>query len=158
MRVFSAIALGLLACSAAAVQAAGVVEVSFKPADQYADAGRGIDGQRTLEQLGAHFKSLGARLPDGRALKIEVQELDLAGEQRPMRRTDDLRVMRGGADWPAMTLRWTLSEGGRTLQSREERISDMNYLMHSMRGNNDPLTYEKRMIDEWFDQRFVPKP
>ncbi|MCA0242247.1 MAG: DUF3016 domain-containing protein [Proteobacteria bacterium] len=154
MRI-AAIALALLAGGAAA-QAAGVVEVGFKPADQYVDAGRGIDGQRTLEQLGAYFKSLGARLPDGRTLKIDVQELDLAGEQRPMRRTDDLRVMRGGADWPAMTLRWTLSEGERTLQSGEERISDMNYLMHSMRGDNDPLTYEKRMIEQWFEQRFAP--
>jgi len=157
MRVFSAIAFSLLACSAAA-QAAGVVEVSFKPADQYRDAGRGLEGERTLEQLGRYFKSLAARLPDGRMLKIDVQEVDLAGEQRPMRRTDDLRVMRGGADWPAMTLRWTLSEGERTLQSREERINDMNYLMHSGRGNGDPLYYEKRMIEDWFDQRFVPKP
>ncbi|MFT3817449.1 MAG: DUF3016 domain-containing protein [Rubrivivax sp.] len=156
MRV-SAIAIAVLACGAAAAHAAGVVEVSFKPADQYRDAGRGLQGQRTLEQLDAYLKSLGARLPDGQTLKIDVQDLDLAGEQRPTR-TDELRVMRGGADWPAMQLHWTLSEGQRTLQSRDERISDMNYLMHSMRGNNDPLYYEKRMIDEWFEQRFAPKP
>ena len=153
----SIIALGLLAAGALA-QAAGVVEVSFKPVDQYADAGRGRDGQHNLDVLGRHFKSLAAKLPDGQTLKIEVQELDLAGEMKPMRRADELRVMRGGADWPSMTLQWSLNEGGRTLQSREERISDMNYLMHSRPGDGDPLTYEKRMIDVWFDQRFAPKP
>ncbi len=157
MRALSAIAFSLLACGAAAVQAAGVVEVSFKPPEQYVDAGRGVEGQRTLDQLGSYFKSLGKRLPDGRVLKIDVTELDLAGDTRPTRRADDLRVMRGGADWPAMTLHWTLSDGGRTLQSRVERINDMNYLMNSMPGNDDPLYYEKHMIEKWFDQRFVPK-
>lgn len=145
----------VLAMAGQAAQAAGTVEVSFKPADQYRDVGRSsIDGQHNLDQLGAHLKSLAPRLADGQVLKVEVLDVDLAGEVRPMRRGDDLRVLRGGADWPAMQLRWTLSAGERTVDSREERIADMSYLMHSTRGSTDALVYEKRMLDEWFDARF----
>ncbi len=150
----TAFALTLLTAGLGA-HAAGTVEVQFKPADQYTDGGRNnVESERTLQRLGDHFKSLAARLPDGQVLKLDVVDLDLAGQLKPARMGEELRVVRGGADWPAMELRWTLSANGQTLASHDDRLRDMDYLSQSRIGNSDPLFYEKRMIDRWFDRRF----
>ena len=65
------LAFALTLASTAAL-AAGQVEVSFRPADQLSDVGRGIDRERNVKALADHFKSLAAQLPDGQALKVEV--------------------------------------------------------------------------------------
>lgn len=149
------LALALLAASTTAL-AAGQVEVRFKPTDELADVGRGIDRERNVQTLAEHFKSLAARLPDGQTLKIEVQDVNLAGELKPTRTGSDVRVLKGTADWPTIDLRWSLQAGDRTLKGADERLSDMSYLMHSLRGMGDgPLPYEARMIDRWFKERVV---
>lgn len=145
-------ALTLLASSAAL--AAGLVEVSFKPLDQLTDVGRGRDAERAVQLLGEHLKSLASRLPDGQTLKVEVLDINLAGELRPDRRGGDLRVLRGSADWPALDLRWTLSGGGRALASGEDHLADMAYLNSLPRGVGDSaFHHETRLIDRWFDTR-----
>ena len=150
----------LAACLALAplAQAAGVVDVSFKPADQLTDIGHGsLERERNVKALAEHFQSLAARLPDGQTLKVEVLDVNLAGDLRPTRRGDDVRVLRGAADWPALDLRWQLLQGGRTLSSGDERLADMAYLQFGRRlAPGSPLPYEARMIDRWFDERFGP--
>lgn len=148
-----------LALATAGSWAAGRVDVSFAPVDQLADIGRDrFDGERQVKALASHFESLGQRLPDGQVLTVEVLDLNQAGEMKPSRRGSDLRVLRGGADWPSMTVRWTLKSGTQTLASREERVTDMNYLMQPLRGHEQgPLGYELRMVERWFDERFGPQ-
>lgn len=151
------------AAAATSPALAGPVEVSFIDADKYFDAGnQRHDEQRNLDALAAHLKSLGQRyLPDDHALKIEVLQVDLAGEMRPTRRGLDLRITRGGADWPRITLRYALQdEGGAVLRQGEETVSDMTYQMHAAFGGyaNEPLLYEKRMLDDWFRTRFATAP
>jgi hypothetical protein len=158
-RTLIACALMALACSNAAL-AAGQVDVSFKPVGQLADIGHGsLDAERNLKSLTEHFKSLAARLPDGRTLTVEVLDVNLAGEMRPTRNGNDLRVLRGRADWPTLDLRWTLSGDGRTLASGEDRLADMAYLSASRPvGHDGPLPYETRMIDRWFADRVAASP
>jgi hypothetical protein len=156
--IVSAIVSAILLTAAGPARAAGSVEVRFKPVDQYTDAGRSDgSGERSLQQLGAYFESLGARLPEGQVLTLDVQDIDLAGELRPAGLNGELRVARGGADWPAMTLRWSLAADGRTLASGEDRLSDMDYLSRGRFGNDDPLFFEKRMVERWFEQRLGPR-
>lgn len=139
-----------------AALAAGQVEVSFKPVDQLSDVGRGIDRERHVKALADHFRSLGRQLPDGQVLKVEVLDVNMAGELRPFRRTDEVRVMRGGADWPSMDLRWSLDSGGRTLKSGQDRLLDMAYQSHALRGGDtSPVAYEVRMIDRWFGEQVM---
>jgi hypothetical protein len=150
-------------CAAAAAPAlAGPVEVSFVNADRYFDAGDKFrDEARNLRILEEHLKALGqSHLPSGQALKIEVLQVDLAGEMRPTRRGTDMRIARGGADWPRITLRYTLQgEGGAVAQPREETVSDMTYQMRSAFGfSQEALHYEKRMLTEWFRERFASAP
>lgn len=151
-----ALPLSLLIAATPAA-AAGVVKVSFKPVHELSDAGRDRhDGARNVEQLTGHFKALAARLPDGQTLEVEVTDLDLAGEMKPTRRGSELRVLTGRADWPSLTLRWSLSDGSRTLASGDERVADMNYLMHPLRGTAEQsLGYEIRLVDRWFDERVL---
>ena len=149
----------LLAALAAlpAARAAGTVDVSFVNAGQFSDAGRGlVDRERTLKSLADHLRSLGPRLADGQTLRVEVLDVDLAGEIEPVR-TDELRILRGRADWPRINLRFRLSAGEQSLKSGEQRIADMNYLSvlrgHDLRQID--LAYEKRMLTKWFDESFV---
>lgn len=153
---------GLAAAAMAGPAWAGPVEVSFIDADRYFDAGnQRRDEQRNLDALAAHLQSLGRRyLPDGQSLKIEVLQVDLAGEVHPTRRGFDLRITRGGADWPRISLRYTLQgEGGAVLRQGEETVSDMAYQMHAaLDDTSEPLRYEKRMLDDWFRARFASSP
>lgn len=153
----AALIAAALAAALPLVQAAGQVEVRFKPADQLTDVGRGVDGERAVQSLTEHFQALGARLPDGQRLSIEVLDVDLAGELQWMRRGNELRVMKGSADWPTMRLSWKLEAGDRTLASQDERISDPGYLQHGSGLRTGPLPYESRMIDRWFEARFGAK-
>jgi hypothetical protein len=148
-----AAALALPALGAA--QAAGKVELNWVEPEKFSDAGFGsAERQAALQALGEHITRLGRQLPDGQTLKIEVTDLNLAGEQKftPSR---DVRVLRGRADWPTMQLRYTLQAEGRDLKSGQARLADMNYLFTT---RNDDYGYEKRMIDNWFRAEFAPRP
>ena len=151
------LALTCLAWAAVPAVLAGQVNVSFVDADGYADAGRSkAERESNLAALGSHLSSLGQRLPADTVLDIEVLEVDLAGIVRPSRRgTGDLRIARGGADWPRMVLRYSLVKGGQVSKADTERIADMNYSTYSSTDSTNPLRYEKRMLDNWFRDRFV---
>jgi hypothetical protein len=130
---------------------AGQVEVKFTKPEQFSDAGRGtFERERTMNSLREHFGTYAARLPDAQTLRVEVMDVDLAGEQSPLR-LHDTRVLRGRADWPHIKLRWSLEEGGRTLKSGDEHLSDMHYFfgLRSAEKYGD-LPYERRMLDQWF--------
>lgn len=152
---WAACVLGL----AAAPACAAAVEVKFTDAERYADAGNTRwDERANLEVLARHFKAMGGRyLPKDQTLSIEVLDVDLAGESWPSRRGYNIRVVRGMADWPRITLRYTLQgPGGEMLRQGEERISDPGYTGRSVTfGDSDALRYEKRMLDEWFRKNFT---
>jgi hypothetical protein len=133
-----------------------MVEVSWLQPERYSDAGRTVsDRERTMKSLGSTFAKLGRQLPDGQTLRLEVLDVDLAGEVEPHPRRD-MRIVRGGADWPTITLRYTLQAGDETLKAGEARLADMNYLfaVPPVSRHEGDLPYEKRMIDHWFGQNF----
>ena len=154
--ITTAAAAMLLASSAAA---AASVEVRYVEPDNFADIGRGtFDRERTMNALTAHLQKLGQTLPDGQTLRLDVTDIDLAGEIRPWG-WHELRVLRGQADWPRISLRYTLLEGERTLKSGEVRLSDLAY-MQTLHGRDRPgeeLAVEKRMVRRWFAETFTTR-
>jgi hypothetical protein len=147
--------LATLACNA---HAAGTVTLNWQDPANYTDAGRNVvDRERSLLALGAHMQAWGALLPDGQTLRLEVLDLDLAGEVRhwPGWGMDEIRVMGDRPDWPRMQLRYTLQAAGQTLHSGEARLSDMGYLLRQQRDG--ALAYEKRMVDAWFRRTIAPQ-
>ena len=149
----------ILALSAAAAQAAGTVQVSYVQPEKFADAANSrheIDN--TLRLLTGHFEALARRhLADGQKLSIEVLDIDLAGEVRHSRRfLQDVRVLKGGADWPRIKLRYTLESAGQVSRGDEQVVSDMAYLQRISRyPESEALHFEKRMLDDWFVARFA---
>ena len=151
-----AAALSLLASGAAWAD----VSVTFVKPEEFTDMPRSqIERERLQKDFAQYFASLNKQLPAGQNLKIEVLDIDLAGQLWPRRSGgEDIRIMRGGADWPRMHLRYTLEENGQTLRSGDERLSNMNYQQRMGRhSDSDALRYEKQMIDEWFGKTIVPK-
>ena len=141
--------------------AGAVVEVDFKGADSYTDAGtRGYGGRantRVLEEISAHLQALGARyLAPDQHLTVEIRDVDLAGRFEPWHSyAYDVRFMRE-ITWPRIELHYVLREGERILAERDESVMDMQYLRHANGYfDSDRLRYEKRMLDDWFRSRFA---
>lgn len=156
--VFSAIVCAAALIAATAAQAAGQVQVRWINPEQFSDIGRSaIDRERTMKLLDEHLQRLGRQLPDGQTLLIEMLDLDLAGEIEPLG-WQPLRVLRGRADWPRLTLRYTLQAAGATLKTGEARLAEMNYLAapRLAASHLGELAYEKQMVNRWFKDTFAP--
>ncbi len=160
MRVAAVVLSAVLSWSATAAQAAdAVVEVRFAPKQgRFIDAGETArDRARTETELTKQLQGLGARfLPAGAMLKIVVTEVDLAGRV-PMGRIDLPRVMNGGADWPRIAFTFELMRPDGSADRGEAEVSDMSYLMRPQTVRHDePLSYERRMLEDWFRARVEP--
>ena len=142
------------------VSASAAVTVTFVKPENFPDMPFSpVDRDRVLKDIGDYFTSLGKNLPEGTDLRVDVLDLDLAGRIEPARRgANDLRVMRGGADWPRMKLHYTVESGGKVVDSGDVQLQDMNYQSNSNRlSSSDPLRYEKKMIDDWFYKAVAPR-
>jgi hypothetical protein len=154
-RIFvSAAAIALIALPLHAA-----VTVSYGDPDRFTDAGdRNNDPRDIMRTLERHLKELGDRyLPPQSNLKIEVLDLDRAGRPR-MNLPTEIRIVTGKADMPCIELNYTLEVDNKVAQSRRERVCDPDFLrpMDSSRySEHDPLVYEKRMLEQWFRERFA---
>jgi hypothetical protein len=140
--------------------ASAAVTVTFSHPENYRDiAFSPTDREQILKDLSEHFAHLGARLPPGQDLRVEVLDLVLAGRLHPnFRGQQDVRILRGGADWPRMKVRYTLESNGKVIDSGVDDLSDMAYLDRIIRfSEGDRLRYEKQMIDDWFTKKFAPR-
>lgn len=149
---------GLVLLSAGGASAG--VTVAFTHPEQYRDMPFApSDREQVLKDISEHFAYLSARLPQGQDLRVEVLDLDLAGRIHPnFRGAQDIRIMRGGADWPHMQVRYTLVSNGQVIGSGEDHLRDMTYMNRINRySSGDALRYEKRMIDDWFSEKFAPR-
>lgn len=147
------LALAAALVFAAGAASAGPATVTFANPDDFADMPREASKrEQVLAELSEHFSALAARLPAGQELKVEVLDLDLAGRSWPgMWGGRDLRVLEGGADWPHMKLRYTITQDGTVVKSGEESVQNMDYLWRLNRySSGDSLRYEKQMLDTWF--------
>ena len=135
------------------------VTVNFVESDKYSDLPFSAwERKEVLEAFTEHFEKLAKSLPAGVDLNVEVLDIDLAGRIHH-RRANEIRVLRGGVDWPIIHLRYSVVQNGTVVASGTERLSDMMYLdnMRNRYASGDPLRYEKRMLDEWFNKTIAPK-
>jgi hypothetical protein len=120
------------------------------------------DRDDALHTLRAHFATLAKKLPAGQDLIVEVTDVDLAGRMEPTRLSlaQELRVLRGMADWPMIAFRYRVEASGKALKSGEARVADMNYLRSFNRyPTSEPLRHEKMMLDNWFKSELgTPNP
>jgi hypothetical protein len=151
-------AAAMLASLAASQAFAGEVVVRFIDPDRFTDLGtQRSDEAANMRALGAHLQQLGARLPAGQVLRVDVLDVDLAGYVRHGR-VGDRRVASGRADAPHFQLRYSLESGGKVVKTGTEQLTDLDYI-HGLAGGpaHGPLHYEKRLLTTWFNASFVPE-
>lgn len=153
-----------LAAGAALLAAAGAasagVNVSYVAPEEFADVPYSeVERQKLLRELTDHFGKLARQLPPGQDLNVEVLDIDLAGQLKPVRwAVQDIRIMTGGADWPHMTLRYTITQDGKVIKSGQERLQNMGYTHRMNRYfSSETLRYEKQMLDDWFKERIAAR-
>lgn len=153
-----------LAVSALLVLAAGAasaeVSVNYVEPERFSDLPFTTwDREAVLKDLTGHFARLGAQLPPGQNLRVDVLDVDLAGRAYPGRGLHDLRIVKShGADWPRIDLRFAIEQDGQVLRSGEVQLRDMAFMDRSGRySDGESLRYEKRMIDDWFYSAIVPR-
>lgn len=157
--VFRHAALAAMVMLAAGNASAGA-KVTFVQPENFTDVPFSTsDRERVLNDLSHHFDKLAATLPAGQQLNVEVTDVDLAGQTWPTRfRGQDIRIVNGGADWPRMSFRYTITQGDQVIKSGTESISDMAYQQFMTRyGHDDALRYEKHMIDQWFKEKIASR-
>jgi hypothetical protein len=142
----------------AAAPAYAAVDVTFVNPEGFTDAANDrMELDSNLKALADHIRKSGERfISSDETLKVEVLDVDLAGWSRwGGREPNKVRVARGGADFPQMHLRYTLQSPNRA-SSGEADLRDLGYQNHGLRTRaaNEPMYYEKRMIDDWLQSSF----
>ncbi|MBN8480466.1 MAG: DUF3016 domain-containing protein [Xanthomonadales bacterium] len=120
--------------------------------------GRGWQrGQAWLEALRKQVVRTAERTlaPDER-LDVTFTDIKLAGSFEPWRgpQFDDVRIVKDIYP-PRIDLRFVLRSGdGQVIAEGERTLRDPGFLTRSIANANDPLRYEKRMLDEWLRREF----
>lgn len=134
-------------------------EVIWTNYEKYRDIHPGNDSkkkfrERTFRDFEKYFAKLSTKLPEGQVLKIEVTDVDLAGD-----------TLAGGIDryrivkeiyFPRMNFTYQLiNADGSEVKSAEVALKEMNFMIgSSLKYSHDSLGYEKKMLKDWFFKTF----
>lgn len=141
---------------------AAQVDVQYVDPKQFTEfrhAGIGVDRNERgwLDALARHLaQRAGARLPEGQTLRIVVTDVDRAGDYEPWHggQSADVRIVRDVYP-PSVDLNFTLlSADGTILRAGKASLRDPAFMLRSNRYFDDPLRYEKAMIDDWVEKAF----
>lgn len=159
---FCLAAAGLaLAVAAQAASAPAAVTVQYVHPESFTDVGDGFRGgpearRAFLEALDRHLKQrAGGALDAGQTLRVEISDVDMAGEFESWRIAGaDVRIIRDV--YPArIDLNFRLADAsGAMLKQGERRLRDTGLVRDVSRYSNDPLRYEKALIDAWVEREF----
>jgi hypothetical protein len=139
------------------------VEVTFDHPEKFTDvkdSSMGTDKGRdsTLELFKEYLQERAPRfLAEGQTLAIVFTDIDLAGEFEPQRgpRFDNVRIIKDIYP-PRLTFTYKLTDAsGAVLKEGHEKLVDLSFQMTgSVIDNNDPLHYEKSMLNDWLHNQF----
>jgi hypothetical protein len=148
---------------ARAADTASRVTVEFVAPERFTDARESArrsepETARILAELDRFLQETAGRLlPEDRALRIRVTDLDLAGEFEPWRGPQfaHTRFLREAYP-PRIDLTFTLEDGGgRVLVEGKRSLHDPLYLTRSIRVASDRLRYEKSLLEDWLRQELA---
>lgn len=97
-------------------------------------------------------------LPAGQQLQVTIDDIKLAGDFEPWRRSSaqDIRFLTD-LHPPRMDLHYKLlASDGSTIREGDGRLRDSSYLQRTVPTSTDPLRYDKRLIDDWLKKEFGP--
>ena len=152
------------AASAQTERSKDAVQVEFQRPEQFTDAAErnpADDQARTffLEQLARYLAARAAPLlRPGQRLSIVITDVDRAGAYEPWRRKlGDVRIVRNV--YPVrIDLAFRLEDGnGVVLEQGERKLRD-SYFLDRWHTPNDPLRYEKALLDDWLERELGKRP
>jgi len=110
--------------------------------------------ENTFKNFEKHFTKLSGNLAKGQVLKIDITDVDLAGDTL-VGGIDSLRIVKEIYS-PRMNFSYQLvNADGSEVVSADVVLKDMNFMTGShLRYRNDSLGYEKKMLDDWFFKTF----
>lgn len=139
------------------------VEVNFDKPEKFADAGssqRGSDFGRdaNLAEFKSHLElRANTYIPEGQKLVVTFTDIDLAGEVEPWRspQHQDIRIVKD-IYTPKIDLSFKLLDAkGAVLKEGARHLSNLNFLMELYPNRNEPLVYDKALLDTWLRDEFV---
>ncbi|HEY6985012.1 MAG TPA: DUF3016 domain-containing protein [Rhodanobacteraceae bacterium] len=160
-----AIAAGPVAVSAAPKpDSDSRVQVSWTKPSDFSEAkestGTGLGRQSPdewLDDLANHLRYRAERiLPQDERLTVTFTNVQLAGSYEPWRgpRWDDVRIVKDIYS-PRIDLTFTLTgAGGTVVKEGDRKLRDPSFMQRGILNQNDPLRYEKRMLDDWLRSEF----
>lgn len=134
---------------------AATSEVTWTKPEKYHDIDAGDNHRAKFKQnvfntLGKHFEKLASKLPTGYQLKVDVNDVDLAGDVN----LSGIHRMRVVTDLYFPSMKFTfqlLDENNHEVKAGKVHLRDMNFLSGStLRYRNHMFSYEKKMLDDWF--------
>lgn len=149
--------VALASVTAWAAQPPGNVDVHYKDPQHFTEAKLDagvhlVDPDAYLKPLKAYIAERASRvLAPGQRLVIEVTDVKRAGQYEPWRgpRFNDVRIIKDIYP-PRIDLDFTLYGADRKVLSQGSRkLRDSAFLMRGYGNNQDPLRYEKSLIDLW---------
>jgi hypothetical protein len=162
--LFSAFAAGgLFAAKPAPVP--GAVTIVFDHPEKYTDvkdSWSDYDNERGrdhyLPLLREHLeKTVARRLPAGQQLTLTFSDIDLAGDFEPWRgvQFDDIRVVKD-IYVPRLNFAFKVTDAsGAVIKSGDRKLVELGFQLGITPGfRDDPLRYEKAMLDNWLGQEF----
>jgi len=128
--------------------------------DNMSDNDNELGREHYLPLLQEHLQKEGAaRLAPGQQLTITFSDIDLAGDFEPWRgvQFSDIRIIKD-IYIPRLTFTFKLTgANGQVLKEGERKLQDLGYQMRLTRGfRDDPLRYEKDMLDDWLRDELRP--
>jgi hypothetical protein len=135
------------------------VQVQYVDAETFADVGNHrFSDERIraayLEQLRRHLSGRAAvLLATGEQLSVSITELDMAGEFEAWRPpSGDARIVKDIYP-PRIDLSFRLAtDDGKLIKEGARRLRDPAFLSGASLYPDDPLRYEKALIDRWLEQ------
>lgn len=113
-----------------------------------------------VEALAEHIRKYATpRLPAGERMDVDITNIELAGDFEPWHgiQLHDTRFMRDIYP-PRITLTFTRTDAkGTVIAQGERKLTDPGFLGGASGLSNDPLRYEKQMIERWL-ARELPLP
>jgi hypothetical protein len=119
-----------------------------------------VKPEEWLGDLARHVqRRAGKVIAAGQHLDVTLTDIRRAGACEPWRgpQWDDVRVIKEIYS-PTIDLRYTLTTAdGKLVRSGEATLRDAAFMSRATATrDDDPLRYEKRMLDDWLRREFAP--
>jgi hypothetical protein len=159
-----ALAALLLFAPLALAAAEAAVKIDWTDPAQFADTRQSmchssVKPEEWLGQLARHVETRAAPLlAAGQRLDITITDVRRAGQCEPWRgpRGSDIRIIKEPYS-PSIDLRYVLADAdGKVVREGTEQLRDIAFLQRGTLNANDPLRFEKRMLDDWLRKAFGP--